>query len=278
MESELLALILDDKSHTDPTAESVLADAVVAQDRHDVVRAVCEQEYWWQAQFLGDVIAKAGKAGNFDLVRCVLVASSPSPWREKVLRNAMARSSLLGDLTLLQFLDAWDPSAMDVRDVMVRAMRGGYVAIVEWLLPRIASNHLSIWREVDYYSSEPMQQQPGASRNTDERMWVLASAFLGDDDGDSARKIFKGACRNNHLRFAQLLHGSGKVALGDRLFTPTDLRVCVKYAPDVAPWLFSILPHEIWPDRALQCLHLSTARLGWMHALAAAAAQQELSD
>jgi hypothetical protein len=270
---DLLALVVDRaayfQAYSSLQALSVLATEVVSADRQDVIRAVCLHHDWRQEHFLIQVIREAGRVGKFGVVRCALNSSSTAGTRS-LLWSTIGESARSGDLALLQFLDAWNPDVMNVWNTMIRALEAGHVHIGEWLLPRfIGANH-NIWRGICFYVGMPMHTHLGASRSTDERMWALVRPFIDDAEGVDVRDVFKKACRNNHMCFAELLFGSDKVVLSDKLFTPTDLRVCVKFAPEVAKWLVSILPRGSWPNKLLQSLHLSPARTTWMHAVVAA--------
>ena len=232
-----------------------MVDAVVHGHLTDVVVASRKDP-----QFLTDVVVRGGQRGNFAMVRFAL-RRLPA---ECGVLYAMKNAAFSGDVSMLSWLDAWSPGVLATRDavvsVMESAMLGGSVPVVDWLLPSVEACQIGIWALVLRFVEHPRDPQR-ASVVMDERMWALASRGLITDLSYG----FSRACRNNHLRLAQLMHSSGRVPT----LMGNDLRVCVKYAPDVARWLFSLDSNpQVWTDNRRQRLHLSVARMAWMAVVA----------
>ena len=258
-------------------------DVVVALFRilYGGTKSGCLDTTVWH--FLATVAERAGRAGHGSLLQ----------W---ALRTAKGRAcevcpsevlGFTGRLDMLRLLEssADTAAALSQEQALRGACRGRQVAVVRWALDCLEqqlrdTGHVRwLWTAVADMS---LGMGTAEVDGTIWRMLVGYAAGAGLPGTYMAMYAFEAVCKGNKVTLAQLIFHHSQAVLGYDLragYNKEINRLCSKYAPDVARWLYTLDPTLAhWSDLAKARVEdmmavpmmppsIMTLRLAWLAAI-----------
>ncbi len=231
----------------------------------------CGHENW--STFLITSAQYASEHGYGDILTWVfdIVTDSPQRFQRRshlfeIVCRLLARK---GRLELLKSVFSCDMS--DWTDVMLyEAFRNAHLSTCVWVLDTFPTSvrHAELTLLNSFTSYLGNQLKHTAFRDdVGAEMWKLVLKHSNDGEMIASWKLghpFDQACRNNHFHIAQLMHAKFPLLL---LTGDENCRVCAKYSPDVAKWLYSLDPSVRGWQRYHQKLFWDDTRLAWVAAV-----------
>jgi hypothetical protein len=229
--------------------------------------------------FVDTVAQEAARAGHAGLLQWALRAVPGREWRgrpSKILGST-------GRLDLLCLLESSDDTASAVshKQALEGACHGRQVAVIQWALDcfeqklRATGKVRTLWTAV-----EAMRYGTGTAE-VDGAIWQMLVAYAagaGLPHTYYMMDAFRLMCEGNKLTLAQLIFEHSQATPVWNLHRVCDrrmTRICSKYAPDVACWLYTLDPtFAEWQVSAKARVELliadrkvSLLRLAWVAAV-----------